>query len=502
MAGGKHLLLLLLLLPASVFLGGGQSQTVVMFPQLEQVHIGDLFYLRCNDSRNGMSQMRWFHNDKALQMSNYEIKIQFAASKHSGTYRCEIDGRSSRNNLPISVLNYYPRASLTLQTGQPVMQPDGSVTLRLDHSSGLQGWNCFVIRGDIIYIIVLSTKGDNMSLEFQTNKMTRPENIFWCSNADKSKRSNQVTIRTSDKSLAMEMYFAPAIVGGGLILRCLSWDREDVSHVAFYKNNAVMLTSTSPTHRMLSVAEADQGAYRCSATLANQNLASDAQELFIHVGGMRPEVSGILEVSCSCPECPTGTHYMWYKMDQDNRPLKLPGNSQASMKPDGKGTYACAALWDSGRTLISKGHFYNPIMGIVLIGLIMLLVIAVVVAVVVFRKRKQRRRGHTGPLYEDVGLKLQEGGADRYERLQRFGAQKESEYDVIHQADPDGAKKEGHYEPLAKAGMDEGVYHTLGMEGGGGGAAAGGYEALQRKTMKDDTYHSIGMEGAAGGEEK
>lgn len=90
------------------------------------------------------------------------------------------------------------------------------------------------------------------------------------------------------------------------------------------------------------------------------------QGLFHHVdhslcsisgSGMRPEVSGILEVSCSCPECPTRTHYMWYKMDQDNRPLKLPGNSQASIKPDGKGTYACVALWDSGRTLISKGHF-------------------------------------------------------------------------------------------------------------------------------------------------
>lgn len=184
--------------------------------------------------------------------------------------------------------------------------------------------------------------------------------------------------------LAMEMYFAPAVVGQGLILRCLSWGGEEVSHVAFYKNNAIMLDNTSPTHRMLSVAEADQGTYKCSATSADQSLASDAQELFIHGlstprppqkmvsrpfhhvdhslcsisgSGMRPEVSGILEVSCSCPECPTRTHYMWYKMDQDNRPLKLPGNSQASIKPDGKGTYACVALWDSGRTLISKGHF-------------------------------------------------------------------------------------------------------------------------------------------------
>lgn len=147
-----------------------------------------------------------------------------------------------------------------------------------------------------------------------------------------------------------------------------------------------------------------------------------------------------------------------------------------------------------------------------------------VVAVVLFRKWKRRSPGHTGgyifatfcqycrklqkaaviagPVYEDVGLKLQEEGADKYEKLQRSGAQQESEYDTIHQADPDRGKKDGHYEALEKAGMAEAVYHTLGMEGGGGGAAVGGYEALQRKTMKDDTYHSIGMERAEGGEEK
>lgn len=77
------------------------------------------------------------------------------------------------------------------------MQPYGSVILRLDHSSGLQGWNCFVIRGKSPNEIKLKENGDNMSLEFQTNVMRNPENIFWCSNADRSKRSNQVTIRTS-----------------------------------------------------------------------------------------------------------------------------------------------------------------------------------------------------------------------------------------------------------------------------------------------------------------
>lgn len=98
--------------------------------------------------------------------------------------------------------DYYPRASLTLQTGQPVMQPHGSVTLRLDHSSGLQGWNCFIFRYNIRYTIngiTLKIKGDDMSLEFQPDVMKSPENVFWCCNADRSKRSNQVTIRTSGR---------------------------------------------------------------------------------------------------------------------------------------------------------------------------------------------------------------------------------------------------------------------------------------------------------------
>lgn len=111
--------------------------------------------------------------------------------------------------------DYFPRASLTLQTGQPVVQPHGYVILRLDHSSGLQGWNCFVTRSHSSQWIALNQKGDNMSLEFQTNGMTRPENIFWCSNADKSKRSNQVTIRTSSRCSNLQIRLCSSNTGGG-----------------------------------------------------------------------------------------------------------------------------------------------------------------------------------------------------------------------------------------------------------------------------------------------
>lgn len=90
---------------------------------------------------------------------------------------------------------------------------------------------------------------------------------------------------------------------------------------------------------------------------------------------------------------------------------------------------------------------------------------------------------------------------DRYQRLQGRGAQKESEYDTIQPAKAPPVKKEGDYQPLAKGGMTEGVYHTLGMEGEESGAARGGYEALQRKTRKEEIYTGIGAEGAASEEQ-
>lgn len=104
-------------------------------------------------------------------------------------------------------------------------------------------------------------------------------------------------------------------------------------------------------------------------------------------------------------------------------------------------------------------------------------------------------------MYEDVRLKSQDEEADRYERLQKLGIQKESEYDTIQTAVPGGAK-EGAYQPLKQAGMMEEVYHTLEMKKGEDRAAKGEYEALQRKTMNEDIYHIIGVSGATGGQQK
>lgn len=93
---------------------------------------------------------------------------------------------------------HYPRASLILKTGQPVMPTDGSVTLRLDHDGGLGGWKCYVFKKEqTSELRLMSVKNNSVSYEFQPNRLVDPETIFWCANKDRSQRSNQVLIRTS-----------------------------------------------------------------------------------------------------------------------------------------------------------------------------------------------------------------------------------------------------------------------------------------------------------------
>lgn len=181
----------------------------------------------------------------------------------------------------------------------------------------------------------------------------------------------------------MEIYFMPAVAGDGLTLRCLSWGMEKISHVAFYKDNKLLQSSTADTHRILSVKKSDQGGYKCIATTAsNSYLDSDVQDLHIlgssiqkkcfqcilhqpfdsclcsiSEDAMRPVVSGMLGLFCSCPGCqlPSGHRYRWYKVNDDGRSLRLSGNSQ-ELKEGGMGTYACRIMWGSGKTLISKSY--------------------------------------------------------------------------------------------------------------------------------------------------
>lgn len=95
---------------------------------------------------------------------------------------------------------YIPRASLIMKTGQPVMRNGGSVILQLDNDDGLQGWNCWVYRGQGRTgerRIKLRLKNDSVSLDFQPTRLMVPETIFWCSDSTQQHRSNQVMVRTS-----------------------------------------------------------------------------------------------------------------------------------------------------------------------------------------------------------------------------------------------------------------------------------------------------------------
>jgi len=102
-------------------------------------------------------------------------------------------------NFFISHTEYHPIASLTLETGQPVMLHGSSVILKLENEDGLTGWNCWVTRGDRQRKILLKLQNDSVTFTFQANKLAHPETIFWCTDKPQSCRSNQITVRTSGR---------------------------------------------------------------------------------------------------------------------------------------------------------------------------------------------------------------------------------------------------------------------------------------------------------------
>ncbi|XP_033467960.2 uncharacterized protein LOC117247481 [Epinephelus lanceolatus] len=528
MWGMKHLLIL----SVFVLLARCQQKPQVTVSPTLNIFSGDLIFLSCDNSG---SSVKWYFKNQEQQQTNKTWKIGVASSKHSGMYHCESNGQKS-DNFSIKVLDYVPAASLTIKIGQPVVQTGGSVVLQLDNEDGLQGWKCWVYRGKgpgETKRITLRLKNDSVSVVFQPKRLEIPETIFWCSD-NKQGRSNQVIVRTSEKEVSLEMYPLPAVVGESLSLRCLAWGTDQISSTVFYKNNAVLLKSHSPTHEISEVTESASGSYRCNAIFKHRahtdgppsNVMSDDQDVFVQL----PPVRAVLSVlsantgmSCSCQQCPSDRSFHWYYKKPDE-PWALMDSGKDFMMPKEGGTYACRAVWASGRSLLSNSHVYRPIITSILIGVIIVLVILCSVAVLIYIYYKKRNT--TGPIYEDMPLRSRDKGDDQYEGLQR-GAQREGEYDTLNPEAPGREKKEGQYEALKKEGMTsreydtvrmegavggepgyealkregikEGVYHTLGMEGAEGGGKEGGYEALKREGMKEGVYHTLGIEGAEGG---
>ncbi|XP_070783587.1 uncharacterized protein [Enoplosus armatus] len=380
------------------------------------------------------------------------------------------------------------------------MPTGSSVVLELDNEDGLQGWNCHVYRGQRTNVIKLRLKNNSVNLAFEPNSLNVPETIFWCT--DMAQRSNQITVRTSEKDVMLEMDPLPVTVGKSLTLRCRVWGTDRISHTVFYKDDAVILSSQSPTHQINNVTESAIGRYKCEATYTHvartkgppYQEVSDNQDLFVQAPSMRALLSANRGMSCTCPTCDTNdVSYRWYYKNDDGQPWKLMVSSEGFMMPKASGTYACRAVWNNRRSFLSNSYVYQPPISFILKVVIIVLAILGFAAVAFYIW--YRNRNTTGPIYEDVALRSRDKDDDKYETLQK--PRGEGEYDTLHPEAPGRERKEGEYQPLKREEMKDGVYHTLGMEGAGGGA--GGYEALKKEGRKEGVYHTLGMEGAAGG---
>ncbi|XP_067432412.1 uncharacterized protein [Thunnus thynnus] len=493
MSGGKHLLLLAALL----HLARCQNELqVTVSPELKQIFFGDFLYLTCDGT--SASTVKWFLNNKVNPLqTNKTWKIIVASTGDS--YHCESNGKKS-GSLKIPVLEYNPRASLTIKTGQPVMRHNSSVLLQLDYDKGLEGWKCWIVRGQKKSWIKLKlNKENNSSIVFQPSRLTVPETIFWCTDKGQELRSNQQLIRTTEKDISLEMYPQPAVLGESLTLRCLVWGTDQIRRAAFYKENSELAESEMPTYKIANVTESAAGRYKCDATFKHvaqttktpHEKVSDMQDVFVQGSPIKAVLSVTNGLSCSCPRCEGEYSYHYYK--QDDQTWELMETTKSSMKPKESGTYACRAVMTTMRSFLSNTHSYQPGSSI-LTGVIVAIVMGLILIVAVICYKRLKKRGDTGPIYEDMPLRSRDEGGDKYEQLQTVGG-KEREYDTL-QTETQGRKKEGEYEGLKKEEMKDGVYHTLGMEGGAGG---GGYEALKKEGMKEGEYHTLGMEGGAGG---
>ncbi|XP_041830905.1 uncharacterized protein LOC121633091 isoform X2 [Melanotaenia boesemani] len=483
MGGGKHLLLL----PAIVLLVRCQDiPQVSMLPSLKDIFVGDRFYLHCDSSSSG-DTVEWYLNEKSLSQTNKTLRIAAAGPDDSGSYKCESNGKKS-SNLDIIVLEYLPIASLLTETGQPVMNFGGSVILKIEKEDGLQGWNCWVFRGEKTNKIKIKiNQQDDTSLSFQPNNLRVPETIFWCTDETQALRSNQVTVRTSDKRGALEIYPLPAVAGQSLGLRCLVWGTDKVSETIFYRNNTLLVSVNGATHNINDVEKSQGGIYSCEAsykyrdqTTSPHKLVSDTQEVSVQVSPIKAELSE--NMLCSCPLCISDMTYRYYKKEGES--WTALGHEK---KPETSGTYQCRAVSDKMRTLPSMSVYYQPssLNAGMWIALILCLLVLGVLMVAIAAYYLRKKKNNTGQTYEEVGLRLQ--GDDKYDTLQP--CERETEYDTLNPGASGGQEIGGEYEALNKKEMKDGVYDTLEATGAEGGD--GGYEALKKDKIDGAEYQTL-----------
>lgn len=73
-----------------------------MFPNFEQIYIGDLISLRCPSQGEG--EVKWFRNNTVVpEWKDKNLTIPVVARKHSGKYHCEGNGVTSSSSIAIKV---------------------------------------------------------------------------------------------------------------------------------------------------------------------------------------------------------------------------------------------------------------------------------------------------------------------------------------------------------------------------------------------------------------
>lgn len=397
MSGGKHLLLLAALL----HLARCQNELqVTVSPELKQIFFGDFLYLTCDGT--SASTVTWYLNGKVNPLQTNKTWKIIAAST-GDSYQCESNGKKSRPH-EIKVLEYNPSASLTVKTGQPVMRHGGSVKLQLDYDSSLEGWKCWVVRGQKKNRIKLKLNNEkDLSIVFQPNRLTVPETIFWCTDKDQELRSNQQLIRTTEKDILLEMYPQPAVVGESLTLRCLVWGTDQISRAVFYRENSKLANDTTTTYKIANVTESTAGKYKCDATFIDvaqttktlHKDVSDIQDVFVQGSPIKAVLSVTNGLSCSCPRCEGEYSYHYYK--QDDQTWKFMESTKYSMKPQESGTYACRAVMATMRSFLSNTHSYQPGSSI-LTGVIVVIVMGLILILAVIFYKLLKKRGDTGPI--------------------------------------------------------------------------------------------------------
>ncbi|XP_030626084.1 uncharacterized protein LOC115808764 [Chanos chanos] len=509
---------------ASRFLALAQGKPkVTLFPPFKLVYVGDEIHLNCKDSS---SPVKWHFNGVQQSETEPTLRIPTATSANSGVYVCEKGERSEEKR--VTVLDSLPPASLSIKMGFPVMSGGDGVVVELTVDDGLDDWWCAIARGtDPRNVTVNRSKrdmftGKHYTVTLHVDLEHADRAMVWCVKKSTTKRSNAIILRKTDSMVVLEPPVTPALEGERLVLRCVVWGNGRIDQVTFYKDNSVIRTGKDPNFTISNVTQADKADYSCQADYTFSTLhpnaavhtkKSDPQPLRV-IGSRAPRAylsESSYHLTCSCPRCPDyRVLYYWYYRDsahEQGEKLTSSPPGETMTVTDGKKQYACQAVWDDGRSLMSKYSKADPVPppppNIVVLIIILLIVLGLAIALLAcWRKRRaegestgrrgKREDGADGG-YE--AIKVGQEGKEIYHTLKGEEGKEEGGggYEALKQREKEvyqtlGAEGEGGYEALKGQKKESETYHTLGPTGAGGD---GGYEALKGKGRETEVYHTL-----------